>query len=498
MPLDDIKHDPEVSVASFRSSEKDEKEVRPSAAQLLAKYDQTQIDKAWRKVDWHIMPIAVLLYLASYIDRANIGNAKVLGLAKDLKLTDNQYNLALTIFFVGYVIYETPSNIILRKTSPRFYIPGMVIVWGVICALFALVHDAKSLIALRFFLGLAEAGFLPGIIFWIGCWYPRPLQGRRFAVLYCSVSLTGAFGGLLATAIHGLDGAHGISGWRWIFIVEGCITTGLGLLSLIFMSAYPNTASWLSTTERDIVLLTNEADRALKPAESFSGAEISSAFKDWRTYVWSLMYIGTYIPVYSVILSLPSVVAGLGYKGTHATLMACPPYGLGFIVVLLVGWSTDKYGHRYWHCFGGIVVTMTALIVLMIARNLVVRYIMFFFVMFMFVPIAVMWAWLSSNVAGANKRAAACGFIFSIGSIGGTVSGQLYRAAWAPRYVQGHAVNLGCYVLALTAGTILWWSYRRDNALRDKAAGHKVDREDMLGDDLGELGDRHPHFRYYL
>ena len=219
--------------------------------------------------------------------------------------------------------------------------------------------------------------------------------------MYCSVSLTGAFGGLLATAIHSLDGTHGISGWRsvyflqvipflrahnqlrWIFIVEGCITAGLGLLSLIFMSAYPNTASWLSPTERDIVLLTNEADRALKPTESFSGAEISSAFKDWRTYVWSLMYIGTYIPVYSVILSLPSVVAGLGYKGTHATLMAYPPYGLGFIVVLLVGWSTDKYGHRYWHCFGGIVVTMTALIVLMIARNLVVRYIMFFFVMFM-------------------------------------------------------------------------------------------------------------------
>lgn len=204
----------------------------------------------------------------------------------------------------------------------------------------------------------------------------------------------------MATAIHALDGTHGIAGWRyttplfaldhrtdgslrWIFIVEGCITTGFGLLALIFMSAYPATASWLSPTERDIVLLTNEADRALKPSESFSGVEIRSAFKDWRTYVWSVMYISTYIPVYSVILSLPSVVAGLGYKGTTATLMACPPYGLGFIVVLLVGWSTDRFGHRYWHCFGGIVVTMIALIVLISVEKLVVRYIMFFFVMFM-------------------------------------------------------------------------------------------------------------------
>ena len=102
-----------------------------------------------------------------------------------------------------------------------------------------------------------------------------------------------------------------------------------------------------------------------------------------------------------------------------------------------------------------------------------------------------MWAWLSSNVAGSNKRAAASGIIFSIGNIGGAISGQIYRAEWAPRYIQGHAINIGCYVVALTAGTILWWSYRTDNARRDAAAGRRVERADMLGDDLGELGDRY-------
>ncbi|KAK7696447.1 hypothetical protein QCA50_001104 [Cerrena zonata] len=134
----------------------------------------------------------------------------------------------------------------------------------------------------------------------------------------------------------------------------------------------------------------------------------------------------------------------------------------------------------------------------MIVEKLAVRYAMFFFVMFMFVPIAIMWAWLSSNVAGSNKRAAASGIIFSIGNIGGAISGQIYRAEWAPRYIQGHAINIGCYALALTAGTILWWSYRSDNRKRDEAAGRTVERVDMLGQDLGELGDRHPSFRYYL
>ncbi|KAI0317176.1 MFS general substrate transporter [Amylostereum chailletii] len=448
------------------------------------------------------MPVACLLYLASYIDRANIGNAKVLGMFASLGLNNNQYNLALSIFFVGYVIFETPSNVILKRVNPKYYIPSLTVLWGVVCALFSVVQSPSGLIAIRFFLGLAEAGFLPGLIYWLGCWYPRPMQGRRYAVLYSSVSVTGAFGGLLATAIHSLDGKHGIEGWRWIYIVEGCITAGFGLLAYIYMVAYPDTAPFLTARERDIVLLANEADRALKATETFSRTQILSAFKDWRTYLWGVVFLATYIPVYSVILSLPSVVVGLGYKGTTATLMACPPYGFGFVIVLTAGWSIDKFGRRYWHYVGAIGVTLAALIVLMVATNLVVRYVMFFFIMFMFVPISIIWAWLSSNVAGSNKRAAASGLVFSIGNIGGAISGQIYRAEWAPRYVQGHAINVGAYALALIAGTALWWSYRRDNAKRDREAVDqekaRIGKGDMLGEELGELGDRHPNFRYYL
>ncbi|KAI0039502.1 MFS general substrate transporter [Auriscalpium vulgare] len=476
--------------------------IKQHSADALARFDPADVKRAWLKVDLHIMPIAVLLYLASYIDRANIGNAKVLGLSKALHLTPNQYNLALSIFFVGYVVFETPSNIILKRIGPRWYIPVMTIVWGIVCGLLSLVTDHKGLTVARFFLGATEAGFLPGIVYWVGSWYPREKQGRRYAILYSSVSLTGAFGGLLATAIHALNGVHGIAGWRWIFIVEGCITAGFGLLALIFMTTYPARAHFLTPTEREIILLSNEADRALKAREHFSKSQIRSAFTDWRVYLWGLIYLTTYIPVYSVILSLPSVITGLGYHGTTATLMACPPYGLGFIAVLTIGFTTDKYGRRFEHYVGGILVAMISLIVLMTVKSNGVRYGAFFFMMFMFVPIAVIWSWLSANVAGANKRAAATGFIFSMGNIGGAISGQIYRAEWAPRYVQGHGINLACYSIALVAGYTLWRSYRNDNLSRDAvaAADEKAHilRGDMLGEDLGELGDRHPHFRYYL
>lgn len=491
--------------ASSTSDAKSGQVALEKAALTLDQYDPELVKKTWRKVDLHIMPVAVLLYLASYIDRANIGNAKVFGLASSLRLTDNQYNWALSIFFIGYVVFETPSNIILKRISPRWYIPSITVLWGLCCALISRVHTSSGLLAARFFLGLIEAGFIPGIVYWLSCWYPRHIVGRRFAVLYSSVSLTGAFGGLLATAIHALDGTHGIAGWRWIFIVEGVITAGFGLLAFIFMSAYPGTSSWLTPTEKAIIELSNAADRAETTRESadFRTGQIRAAFRDWRVYLWGLFYITTYIPVYSVILSLPSVITGLGYEGTRATLMACPPYGVGFVIVLIGGWTSDRHGHFFLHCIIGIVFTLIALIALMAVENLVARYVMFFLIMFMFLPISISWTWISTNFAGASKRATAMGLIFSQGNIGGAISGQIYRAEWAPRYVQGHAINVACYVIALVAGSALWYSYSRDNAARDRAAGEdsagarEKGHVDMSGEDLGDLGDRHPSFRYY-
>ncbi|EKM51389.1 uncharacterized protein PHACADRAFT_102903, partial [Phanerochaete carnosa HHB-10118-sp] len=276
----------------------------------------------------------------------------------------------------------------------------------------------------------------------------------------------------------------------------GIITIGFGLLTLLFLTASPDTASWLSERERQIVVLTNEADRALKAHEGFSRAQITSAFTDPRTYLWGLAYFANYIPVYSVVLSLPTVVAGLGHTGTGATVMAVWPYFVGFALVLGAGWTTDRWGARFVHYAVPIGVVMVALVVLIAETDDTVRYGMFFLVMFMFVPISTMWSWLAQNVAGSNKRAAATGLVFSMGNLGGIASGWIYSAEWAPRFVPGHAINLACYAVALVAGACLWWSYRRDNRLRDRAEGIERGvsvyqrRKGLLGEDLGDLGDK--------
>lgn len=163
---------------------------------------------------------------------SSIGNAKVAGMYDDLKLTSSDYSMALVIFFISYVIFEIPSNMILARTRPSLYIPGIMILWAVVTCCTAAVKNYQQLLAIRFLLGVIEAGFAPGIMLLLSCWYRKAEQAKRFAVFYSAAVLSGAFGGIVAGAITGnLDGAHGIRGWRWLFVcrisVNGCYAVGL-------------------------------------------------------------------------------------------------------------------------------------------------------------------------------------------------------------------------------------------------------------------------------
>jgi len=178
--------------------------------------------KLVRRIDLFLLPTIWLMYLLSYMDRTNIGNAKIAGMADDLNLTSDQYSVTLVVFFVGYVIFEAPSNMILVRSRPSRYLPAIMAVWGVLTCCMAAIQSYHHLIVLRVFVGILESGFAPGILLIISSWYKREEQSKRFAVFISAAILSGAFGGLLAGAITGgLEGAHGLRGWRWLFIVEG-------------------------------------------------------------------------------------------------------------------------------------------------------------------------------------------------------------------------------------------------------------------------------------
>ncbi|KAI0921740.1 hypothetical protein AcW2_006624 [Taiwanofungus camphoratus] len=214
------------------------------------------------KLDIHVLPPLALLWLANFLDRTNIGNANIAGLPQDLHLHGTQFNTALSVFYVSYILVELPSNWILKKMKASRWLPILVAVWGIVTTLSGLVEGFSGLIAIRFFLGFCEGGLLPGITLYLSTLYKRHELQQRIGIFYASASLSGAFGGLLASAILKMQGIAGLAGWRWIFILEGIATIIIAIISAIFLPADIKSASFFTSEEREFALHRYRSDAA--------------------------------------------------------------------------------------------------------------------------------------------------------------------------------------------------------------------------------------------
>lgn len=315
-------------------------------------------------------------------DRTNIGNAKLAGMGDDLHLTSNQYSIALVVFFVTYVFFEAPSNMILVRWKPSLYLPTIMAIWGVLTCVMAAIHDFKHLVILRIFVGVFEAGFAPGILLIISSWYKKEEQSKRFAVYISAAVLSGAFGGLLAGAITGgLDGAHGIRGWRWLFIVEGVATIGFAGIAAFILLDFPANTARLSERERYIAinrLRSGNVNVRTDPAEAIGKREsFVLAVKDWRT--WPLI-VGYMVIVGSSTLSYfyPTLVNGLGYADrVTAQYMTVPIFAVAFVTTLATGWFSDRIvNYRGYVIAGWLTVSLITSIVVCTVYNYTARYAM--------------------------------------------------------------------------------------------------------------------------
>ena len=214
-----------------------------------------------RKIDLRLLPSIIIMYIMNYLDRNNIAAARLAGLQAPrskggLALTSTQYLTALSILFVGYILMQVPSNLFLNKIGkPALYLPTVMIVWGVISAATAGAKSYGGLIAIRFFLGVVEAAYFPGCLFFLSSWYTRKELGFRTAILYSGSLLSGAFSGLISAGIrNGLDGARGLRAWRWLFIIEGVITIFLAMCAYFVLPNFPRTTSWLTENERQLAV----------------------------------------------------------------------------------------------------------------------------------------------------------------------------------------------------------------------------------------------------
>ncbi|KAG8735205.1 hypothetical protein FRC12_018179 [Ceratobasidium sp. 428] len=280
-----------------------------------------------RKIDWHLLPILTLLYLLSFLDRANIGNAKLDGLTTDVHVIGANYNTALALYFVGYVLWEVPANIVLKRFNPKVWLPTLAFAWGVVSLCQGFVTNQAGLFAIRFFLGTAEAGLFPGVIYVFSVYYRRRERHWRVAVFFGGAAVSGAFGGVLAWAISKMRGVGGKPGWAWIFILEGLLTIIVAVAAYWIVPDWPERASFLTPQERERLLERSKYDSA-GVTEAFKWKYVVQALGDHLVWGYALLFHGFAFVLYSLSLFLPTIIAGLGYASWEAQLLTVPPYAL--------------------------------------------------------------------------------------------------------------------------------------------------------------------------
>ncbi|KAI9742268.1 MAG: hypothetical protein M1818_004168 [Claussenomyces sp. TS43310] len=451
-----------------------------------------------RKIDLRVIPFLCILYLLAFLDRVNIANAQTFGLAADLKLTGLQYNTCLTIFFVPYVFFEIPSNILLKRQPPRIWLSLLMFLFGLVSICQGLVHNYGGLLTTRFFLGMCEAGMFPGSFYLIGMWYKRSESQRRYSFFFSSTTLAGAFGGLLASAIGKMDYMRGYRGWRWIFILEGVLTCVVALAFFFLIPGFPEQATWLTDEERAYVVARLQVDQGRSAVErKITLRDVGRVFKDYKIYLGGFMYFGLIVPGYGYAFFAPTIIKTYGYSNIRTQLYSVPPWACAFAFAMIIAFLSDKFQHRFLFVLIPECVAIAGFAILMrVHDNNHVEYAALFLVtMGTYAAMPVTVCWFNMNLGGHHRRAVGTAWQVGFGNIGGIIATYAFLSTDAKKYYHtGYSISISFVCLSALTSCIYALAITRENRKRDGAV---VD-VGLSEYEKTELGDLSPDYRYFL
>jgi len=299
-----------------------------------------------RKVAWRLVPFLCLLYMIAFIDRINIGFASMT-MSRDLGLTATMFGWGAGIFFIGYFLFEVPSNLLLHRFGARRWIARVMITWGIISTSFALIHNAGTFYILRFLLGVAEAGFFPGIILYLTFWFPKRYRGLVTAGFMSAIPVSSFIAAPLSGLLLQLDGVAGLKGWQWMFIIEGVPAVIMGLVVIKFLTESPARATWLKPEQRD--WLVKEMAAEAGAPEHHSLKEVLGSLVSWQVLRLALVYFGLTTGLYGIELWLPQLLKGYGLSVLHVGFVAAIPYLVAICTMGFWARHSDKKGERFMH-----------------------------------------------------------------------------------------------------------------------------------------------------
>ncbi|KAL2149273.1 hypothetical protein VTH82DRAFT_8621 [Thermothelomyces myriococcoides] len=468
--------------------------------QPIPQFDPKAEARLRRKIDFFIVPTVSLLYLFCFIDRANIGNAKIAGLEADLNLTGYDYNALLSIFYISYIVFEIPSNIACKWIGPGWFIPAISLAFGIISLVTAFVNNFSQAAGVRFLLGVFEAGMMPGIAYYMSRWYRRAELTFRLSLYIVMAPMAGAFGGLLASGILTLDRVGSVTGWRMIFVVEGIITIGLSLIGFLTLTDRPETARWLTQEEKDLAIARVKSERVAttEVLDRMDTKKLIQGILNPVTLSTSFMFLLNNITVQGLAFFAPTIVRSIypDKSTVMQQLFTVPPYVVGgfFTLVLpLLSWYLDRRQI--------IIILSTPLVIVGYAiflgtTNSSARYGATFLLsssLFAVGPLSN--SQVSANVVSDTARSSAIGLNVMMGNVGGLIATWSYLPWDDPDYPIGNGLNLAacCTVLIVSTATLFWM--RWDNRRRE---GRNAE-EELAGLSTQEIQDldwRHPAFRW--
>lgn len=402
---------------------------------------------AYAKVDRRIVPFLFLCYILAYLDRVNVGFAK-LQMAKDLGLSDAAYAAGAGIFFIGYFFFEVPSNIALKTFGARMWIARIMITWGIVSGAMMFTTGETMFYVMRFILGLAEAGFFPGIIFYLTLWYPSNQRSSRTAWFVAAIPLAGVIGNPISgLTMDALSGALGLAGWQWLFLVEGIPSVLVGIWVYSFLDSGIAEAAWLTAEEK--AALTANLD-----AEEHHKAEhrLVDAFKSGKVYALCVVYFTLMIGLYGIAFWLPTIVKAFGLQGyLQVGLISAIPYGVATVGMLLLSRHSDRTGERRLHYVGNVAVGALGLVLSGVFAGQPVLSTLFLSLAAMGVigSMPLFWPIPSAFLTG-TAAAAGIGIVNSVGNLGGYVGPNV--AIWVKPFSSDPSAALYAIAVLLLAG----------------------------------------------
>ncbi|KAJ7105400.1 MFS general substrate transporter [Mycena crocata] len=462
--------------------------------------------KLWQKIDLRLMPILSLMYLLSFLDRGSFFcNARLQGLETQLELTGNKFNIALTMYFIPYCIFECPANMVLKRFLPSRPVENIGCLFYLIyrTTLMGLVKTYPQLVGVRILLGIAEAGLFPGVVYYLTLWYPRHMLQWRIGLFFGAASLAGAFGGALAYGISFMSGTQGLLGWSWIFILEGIATVVVGIAAFFVLVDFPVSAKFLTPEQRSFVVWKKKYDNSsVGEEEHFEMRHLVEALTDWQVWLHMFVYMSIITNLYGITLFLPTIITTFGHSPAISQLLTVPPYVVATIVLFIFAYWSDRTKMRSPFIFSGFLLNLIGFSINISNAPSGVKYFgTFFCVTGAYAAVPGIIAWLGNNLSGQYKRGVGMAFQIGIGHFGGAFASNMYRTQDKPRFLVGHGCELMFVGIGLISVVATAFFSRRVNRRRDDEARVALERggTKLYADKaLREMGDRAPDFRYIL